>query len=155
MPQYRHGALYVVQDTAGKPEIDRALREIDPRLFTERQVAFDGSVVWCVVTEMAGDHPPLTILEWRDENDKPISDLASGIVDRVRAMERDPIVLAKKLRARNEARRKSIDKARDEAYEDMAHDMIPSIEGRRSAVLPRSQALRMSRDRMRARGDVT
>lgn len=153
MPEYRHGALYVVESRSDRSDIERALRQIDRGLFLEKQVTLEGEIVWCVVAEVFGDHPPLTIFEWRDESGRPISELAMGIVDRVNRLERDPVVLAKRLRERNEALKRERDRRRDEAYETMAREMVPSIQGRRSAVLHRSQALRMARDRRRAQGD--
>lgn len=154
MPEYRHGALYVVEDGANHRDIERHLKDVDPRLFLERQVSFDNEMVWCVVTDIGGDHPPLTILEWRDEFDRPIPELTSSIVERVKRIDRDPIILAKKIQDRNDARRRALDKRRDEAIEEMARDMIPRIEGKVRPVLHRSVALRMSRDKRRSRGEI-
>lgn len=152
MPEYRYGALYVVEDRSGKPEIDAALKQLDSRLFVEKQVSLEGEYVWCVVTEIGGDYPPLTILEWRDESGGPIHELSSGIVERVRRLERDPIVLARKLREQNEERKRALDKRRDEAYEEIARDMIPRIHDRVRPVFHTSTALRMTRDKMRRQG---
>jgi hypothetical protein len=87
--EFRHGALYVVEQARSQDSVQKALRGIDDRLFLERQVGFDGQPVWCVCVALDGDQPPVTILEWRDEDGSPIPDPSDRLVDRVRRMERD------------------------------------------------------------------
>lgn len=154
MPEYRHGALYVVENRSNRDDIERALKQIDRALFLERQVSMEGELVWCVVSEIFGDHPPVTIFEWRDENGRPIHELSMGIVDRVAKLERDPFALARRLKDANDARVREANRKRDEAYEEIARDMVPRIHGERRPILHRSIALRMSRDKRRARGDI-
>ena len=156
MPEYRHGALYVVEESASHSELERDLKQIDRALFFERQLTFAGELVWCVVCDVGGDQPPVTLIEWRDPaTGAPIPELSSGVLTRVQRMHRSAEAFSREMRARNEQLEKARDRDRDAAYEDMARDMLPRIEGRVSAVLPRSQALRRSRDRRRARGEKT
>jgi hypothetical protein len=133
--------------------IARELRSLDQRLFLEKQITYQGDAVWCVVCDIGGGQPPVTLLEYRGRDREPIP-LDSGIIDRVRRMERD----GEKLTRRSiEANRQMVEtqqrRSRD-AYEEIAIDMVPRIFDRKRPVLPRSQALRMSRDKRRARGEI-
>lgn len=153
LTQTRHGALTIVEQTRDRDWINRELRQIDPNLFVEKQLTYAGEEVWCVVCEVDSSHPPITILEWRDElSSRPIAELSSGLINRVARMERDGAKLAEHVKRLNAAkierdRRDSYDK-----YREIALDMVPRMSGLRSAVLPRGQWLRMSRDKMRAQG---
>lgn len=153
LTSYRHGALHVVAQQQAPAQITKDLRQIDDRLFVEKQLTLSGEEVWCVVVDVGGDQPPFTILEWRDERSgQPIPELSSGIVARVHRMERDGKRLHGLVVVENRRRVEASRRAAAHAYEEMARDMEPRASGLRSAVLPRSQALRMSRDRARAQG---
>lgn len=148
---YRHGALHVIESVGNKDDLQRSLKRIDDRLFLERQVTFTGEVVWCVCCEVGGDLGVITLLEWRDEHDVPL-ELSSGILHRMERMERDGGKLAQQVMLRNQEMIQMKRKEAQDAYREIAKDMIPRIEGRSRTILHRSQALRMSRDKHRASG---
>jgi hypothetical protein len=153
MDTYRHGALYVVEGAKDKNEIQRELKKIDPRLFLEKQITFEQEAVWCVVVDVGSGEPPMTILEFRDEIGKPIPDLSYRIVESMQKMERDGERLAAKVIKQNRAK---IDRARADArahWEEIGKDFEKRMSPTRSAVLPRSQALRRSRDKRRNKGE--
>lgn len=148
----RHGALDVVQFVDKKDDILRALRQIDPALFLEKQVGFDGVPVWCVVVDVGSAQPPITLLEWRDGRGEPIYELTSGLVERVARMERDGAKLAQSAIRKNQERTERRRAETRQAYIDMQEEMMPSILGRRSVNLRRGVHLRMARDRQRRQG---
>jgi len=132
--------------------IVRALRGIDRRLFLEKQLTFQNDLVWCVVCDIGSGQPPVTLFEWRDPRGEPLP-LDSGIVERVQRMERDGERLAQRALDANARMVESQRRQSRDAYVEIARDMIPRIEDRRRPVFPRSQALRMSRDKRRAQGE--
>lgn len=154
METYRHGALHVVEHARDKDSIQKELKQVDPRIFLEKQITFEQEAVWCVVVDVGSGHAPITILEYRDEETgKPIPDLGHRIVDRVKRMDRDGQRLAAKVIRQNQAR---VDRARADArahWEDIGKEFQERMHPVRSAVLPRSQALRLSRDKRRNRGE--
>lgn len=149
----RHGALTVVEQAHPKEFVQARLRELDDRLFLEKQITLSNEEVWCVVVDVGLGHPPMTILEWRDDSGRPIPYLSERIVGRVAQMDRDAGKLYAKVIAANAA---LVEMQREHAlqeWEAISEDMIPRMSGTRSAVLPRGQWLRRSRDRRRARGE--
>lgn len=151
METYRNGALYVAEQPGDRNELQRELKRLDDRLFLELQVTLTHEQVWCVVLDAT---PPQTILEWRDSRGVPIP-LSSGIVERVRRMvaQGDASGLAREAAERNH---RMIEEARVRAREesrDIVLDILPSVLGHRSVMLPRGQSLRMARDKARARGE--
>lgn len=153
MTSYRHGALLVIEDAKPHDEILRSLKAIDDRLFLERQVTIDGQAVWCVVCDVGGDHAPLTILEWRDEDDHPIHELSSGIITRVQRMERDGRRLAAKVIKENADRLERKKLENQTTWGEIGSDFEKRMSPGYSAMLPRGQYLRMSRDKRRNRGE--
>lgn len=149
---YRHGALTVVETAHDANWIVRELKQIDDRLFLEKQMTIANEEVWCVVVDLGLQHPPITILEWRDESGNPIPHLASGIVERIRKMDRDRDngrVIDRVIKAnRDMIERRNHE--RQEWYREVATEM--EARNHRSALLPRGQYLRIARDRERARG---
>jgi len=151
LSEYRHGALIVVQDLPDRNDLVRALKQIDERLFIEKQLTLEQEQVWCVVVDIGRDEPPVTILEYRSKGGIPLQ-LDSGIIERTAQMERDGGRLHQRVIDRN---RQFQAEKRAKMREDVAEitkDRIPSIEGRSSWPIPRSQSLRMSRDKQRAKG---
>jgi hypothetical protein len=150
--EFRHGALYVVRERPNMESITRELRSIDQRLFLEKQITYQGDAVWCVVCDIGSGQPPVTLLEYRDRDREPIP-LDSGIIDRVRRMERDGEKLTRRAIEANKRMVEMQQRRSRDAYEEIAGDMIPRIFDRTRPILHRSQALRMSRDKRRARGE--
>lgn len=145
MTTYRHGALYVVEEGRRRPDLERELKAIDRSLFFERQVTLEDELVWCVCVQVDGDQPPITLLEWRDTNGRPIAELSSGIITRVQNMHRDARTLVDEMTTNNERRRREAEKRRSEEIEELAYDMIPRIKGRRSPAFHRGIHLRRRR----------
>lgn len=151
MTTYRNGALYVVESASDSGQIARELKALDSRLFLERQMTLTNEVVWCVVMSL-GDQPPQTIMEWRGPRDEPI-ELSYGIVNRIKEMMgRDSYDLGKRAVERNnelmERRRKDSLAGYTEVFRQGERLLAPG----HSALLPRGQGLRRSRDKERARG---
>ena len=153
--EYRHGALYVIESASARDPIVRALKQIDDRLFVERQATFEGDWVWVVNVDLGRDDPTgvVTLVEWRDEQGRPIPYLAEGLVRRVAQMERDGSVLHKKVieanRALTERRRREM----ETQTEDLTREIVAGI-GWRKTTLPRGQNLYQARARQRAKGIV-
>lgn len=148
----RYGALSVVEEAHPKDKVQAELQKLDDRLFLEKQITMANEEVWCVVVNVGLDQPPVTLMEWRDESGEPIPYLTDRIVSRVAAMERDGHKLYAKVIQANADKVEIDRKIALYQYEELGRDMGPRIEGKIRPVLPRSQALRMSRDKMRARG---
>lgn len=150
--EYRHGALYVVEQARGTDEIQRALRRIDDRLFLEKQVGFDNVPVWCVVCAVGGDQPPVTILEWRDDHGHPIPHPTSHLLDRVARMDRDGRGLTARVIEQNRKFQESKQREMRSQIADIVHDVMPLMSETRSGLLHRGQHLRRARDRQRRQG---
>lgn len=154
MPAYRHGGLYVYETGSPRDAIARELKQIDNRLFLERQVTLDNKLVWCVVCDAGLDQPPITLLEYRDDSGEPISDLSDGVLRRMQRFERDGNKLHNRVL---EANRRLQEEKRQQAHDqtrELVLDMVPRITRPRSVVLPRGQYLRRSRDAQRNRGEI-
>ena len=144
----------VVEGHVDKKAIDRELRKLDDRLFLdpEHDPDFD-RIVWTVKHFMGVGQPPLWICDWRDPDTREPLELSWALWSRVKAREhRDPYRLRDEIKAENERTRELLAERQFGEYEELARDMLPRMDGTRSALLPRSQALRIARDRERARG---
>jgi hypothetical protein len=149
----RLGALTVVQQVRDTSWIQKELKALDDRLFLEKQLTFGNEEVWCVVCQVGGDVPPVTILEWRDpQTGRPIPELSSGLVERVARMERDAGRLNDKVLKANAAKLEADRRDSYDKYREIALDVVPHMSALRSSLLPRSQSLRMARDKQRNMG---
>lgn len=147
----RYGALYVVEQAHTKDYVQRRLKELDDRLFLEKQMTLQNEEVWCVCVDV-GLGNIFTILEWRDEHGGPIQDLTEGIVARVAAMERDHKRLLARVVEQNARMVEEKRRDADHAYEEVGRDAERMMSPGHSALFPRGQYLRMHRDRLRAQG---
>ena len=153
MHERRHGALHVVEQARPRDPIQAALRQIDPRLFVERQITLDGEQVWVVNVDLGRDDATgiVTLLEWRDEHGRPLPELSEGIVGQVARMERDGAVLHRKVieanRNRTERGRRDLVAQTEEATKDVVAAM-----GWRKATSPRGRSLYIARSRQRESG---
>jgi len=152
MTTFRYGSLYVVEGDRDRSWITRALRQIDERLFLERQLTFDGQAVWCVVCALDSGEPPMTLLEWRDERGQPIPEPTEQLVQRVAAMERDGHRLHQRVLAKNRALQEERRRKLEDEVREATRYVLPTMSETRSALLPRGQHLRISRDKQRALG---
>jgi hypothetical protein len=152
----RHGALAVVEQAHPKDHVQRRLREIDPGLFLEKQITLTNEEVWCVCVDVGLDHPPITLLEWRDDDGRPIPYLSERIVARVAAFERD----GRKLLARVvEENARLVERQRRDAdynYAETVRETAKFAHPMHAGLLPRrgigekARAKRLTMQRMRA-----
>lgn len=151
--EYRHGALYVVETPAARDPIVKALQQIDDRLFVERQATLEGDWVWVVNVDLGRDDPSgvVTLLEWRDEQGKPLPYLAEGIVQRVASMERDGAQLHRRVVEANRAFTEQNRRRMNEQTAELSREIVAGI-GWRKMTLPRGQNLYQARGRQRAKG---
>ena len=149
------GGLAVAFNPADKREVQRALDRLDRNLFLDQELEPIGPygpfVFWVVKHHIGSGHPPISVLEWKDNNGP--WPLTMAIVERVRREDRSHEVIFKEILAKNEAKRKAAEQAAGEAAEQIAREGYSSARGTKSVNLPRSQSLRMARDRARNRGE--
>jgi hypothetical protein len=140
--------LILAEEIPDAASVERQLKQIDRGLSLQAWPRQDGPPIWRVVLHYAGDRPPETIASWIDQSGEPLP-LSSRLVDLVRSLDKNSRVAyvdADGKNAQFEEQRER-DNARDE--EALIADWrMPH--GR--PVLPRSQSLRRSRDKQRAKG---
>lgn len=154
----RGGLLVAEQpvDALDRRELDRiqhTLSQLDERLRLRIHVRQDGRPVWTVqehVGERASLDGYMTVLYWTDDHGEP-KPLTWAIVDRVKQLEgNNPF---RQAMLANEQVVATARRNLREAGEEAAGDIEPRLKETRSAALHRSQGLRRSRDRRRARGE--
>lgn len=145
------GIVAFYNETGDEKGVDQALRRLDPALFLDKERDGPGEPVFYAVKQWIGSAAePIIVLEWRQDG-QPLP-LSYAIVDRVRAQE-GRIADAGR-RAAETNRRK-----RQRALDDLGAEVFEigldarKATGKTSALLPRGQYLRRSRDKRRARGD--
>jgi hypothetical protein len=149
------GGLAVAFNRADEETVARALRRLDDRLFLDPEVEPHGPygpyVYMTVKYHLGSGRPPSLVLEWRDSSGpKPLS---LAVVEQVKRQEGAMATAFREVMAANERKRQqSIQATGDGAY-DIARSGGKSAAGLRSVNLPRSQSLRMARDKRRARGE--
>lgn len=133
----RHGALYVSETAHSKDWVQVELKKLDRALFLEKQITLDNEEVWCVCVDVGLDEPPLTLLEWRDDDGRPIPYLSERLVHRVGSMERDARALKLRVQAANDALAERQRKEADYEYESAVADVAPLMDPMHAACLPR------------------
>lgn len=149
----RHRGLWLVQQSASERQVQAELERLDPDLFLLAHDLPGGRKVYEVFVDR-GDRPARRIVWWADDNGKPLP-LTMLIVDRVKSLQkrsRDDERVVERTFAHNAAVAERVSRDAEEAFETVAAEVLPYMSETRSGVLPRSQALRLSRDRQRARG---
>lgn len=92
----------------------------------------------------AGDKEPVFITAWRDDDDRPLP-LSSALVEHVKMLiETDTLAQANEHNERMRSRAKA---DMGDEVEEIARDMLPYIQGRKSSTLRRGVGLRMARSR--------
>ena len=133
----------------GHASLERELKKRDPLLSLQGWPSqTHGCILWKVVRYAGPDRPPDTVCVWQSERGEPYP-LSSGILDLVDRLDRNTrsaYVGEDELNARLERSRAAQVNRDNEALVD---DWVFK-HGR--PVLPRSQSLRMARDKQRARG---
>ena len=141
--------LVVSQYGGDHASLERELRKRDPLLSLQGWPSeAHGCILWKVVRYAGPDRPPDTVCVWQGERGDPFP-LSSGLLDLVDRLDRNTRhghVGEDEFNARLE-RERAAQVTRDN--EAIADDHVFK-HGR--PVLPRSQGLRMARDRQRARG---
>ena len=152
----RHGDLVVAERDRLSDQINRKLKEIDSRLFLEKQIRLrDQHPCWYVMFEGDLSGAPDALFEWSGPDGVPL-ELSWSIVDRVIAgrLDRSPRapIAHTAAMAANDAKRKEMDE--DSMYEhlEIARELIPKRGPGYSPVLHRGVGLRMSRDKKRSQG---
>lgn len=133
----RHGALAVVETAHDKDFVQRRLKELDPALFLEKQITLQNEEVWCVCVDVGLDHPPITIMEWRDDDDKPIPYLSERIVARVSQFERDSGKLIARVVEENARKVERARREADENYETVVKETAKFMHPMHAGLLPR------------------
>jgi hypothetical protein len=130
--------------------IERALKRRDPLLSLQGWPSqAHGCLIWKVVRDAGSERPPDTVCVWQSDRGEPYP-LSSGILDMVDRLDkntRHEHVSEDELNARRAREAaKQADRDREALIDDhLFKHGIP--------VLPRSQSLRMARDKRRARGE--
>lgn len=147
------GGLAVAFHQATTQQIQRELAALDSALFLDPELEPNGPYgpyIYMVVKQHVGTAvPPVPVLEWRDRSGPwPLS---MALVEHVKRREgRGDGALQAALLANDRIRARARETTGEQAFE-VAQDAKKAA-GKQSAVLPRSQSLRRSRDRARARG---
>lgn len=142
--------LIVAQDVGGDhASLERELRRRDPELSLQGWPSqTHDCIVWKVVRYAGPDRPPDTVCVWMSERGEPYP-LSSGLLDMVDRLDRNTRARYRgedDLNAEREReRRKQLDRDNEGIHENTTFK-----HGR--PVLPRSQSLRISRDKQRAKG---
>lgn len=142
--------LYVVEFAQDFDAIDRELRLEDDRLFLSYEIDLrHNAKVYRVLCEVAGDKPPVCIVEWRDDLGRPLP-LSSGILERVRSQRARGGVAALEAQAANERMVEQAAREADEQIEETVKEMLPRMRGRKRTTIPRSEGLAAARRRTRS-----
>lgn len=153
MPFYEtlRGGLHVVERPSDKEWLVKRLKELDQRLFVQKEIGLDNREVWVVSVEGA---PPIPILEWRDDLGNPIPYLTENIVYRVAAMPRESGKLMQSVLDKNRALKERKQREHKEMTAEIFREMVPMAQGRGRILAPRGQKLYQQRNRRRARGEI-
>jgi len=149
------GGMAVMFAPSSVDEISRALRRLDDRLFLDPEyepLGPRGPYVYMTVKYHVGsEHTPGVVLEWRDHNGpKPLS---MAIVEQVKRQEGAMATAYIEAMAANERKRQEAIRAVGDGAYEIGRSGGASAAGKKSVNLPRSQSLRMARDKARARGE--
>lgn len=143
--------LDVVYESRDERQIHEELRRLDPQLFLVRQRDPHGRDFYEVRFWVGSEHEPLCAVDWRLPDDTP-KPLSSGIVYEVqRLMAAGPITV-EAINRKNAELRERNERRAHEGYQEIAEDFERHRGIGNFMVVPRSQALRLSRDRIRRRG---
>jgi len=146
----RHvGGLVLAEDSMDVAALERDLRRRDPLLALQGWPSLEhGCIVWRVVRDAGLGRPPETVCVWQSERGEPYP-LSSGLLELVDRLDRNSRVVYASEDSIEQQRRLARDRQVARDNEALAADWNPK-HGR--PVLPRSQSLRMARDKQRAKG---
>lgn len=133
-----------------------ALKEIDPDLILVKPGAVFASrpgreqFGYRVYRKAGSDREPEFVCFWGDDYGNPYPDLSSGLIDRVKMLDKNTRGRQLDDLARDEIRRQQAAGRAQDAIEGAVDTWVPK-HGR--PILPRSQSLRRARDKRRAQGE--
>lgn len=150
------GGLAVAFSSVDEATITRALRRLDDRLFLDPEVEPHGPygpyVYMTVKYHHGSGTPPTCVVDWREPDGRP-KPLSYALVDQVKRQEGAMARAVSDAIAANERKRQEAIRAVGEGAYDVVMDGGRSAAGKKSVNLPRSQSLRISRDKRRAKGE--
>lgn len=142
--------LVVAEQAMDEAAVRRALKEWDPDLRLVPQASEKlGTTLWKVMRTTGSDRPAEFVCAWQSDRGEPYP-LSMRILDLVKQLDKNTRSSYQSVEERDARRRAELERETQQRNEDLADDWTPK-HGR--PVLPRSQSLRMSRDRRRARGE--
>lgn len=142
--------LILAEDSMDSAAVDRALKKKDPLLSLQGwPSATHDCILWKVVRYAGPDRPPDTVAVWQSDRGEPFP-LSSGLLDLVDKLDRNTRYEYLNEDQREQRRREQVEKEIRQRDADLIDDWTPR-HGR--PVLPRSQSLRMARDKRRGRGE--
>ena len=130
--------------------IERALKKRDPLLSLQGWPSeTHRTILWKVVRDAGSGRPPDTICVWQSDRGDPYP-LSSGILERVDRLDRNTRSIYLSADERNELHARELAE-QNERDNEAVRDDTTFRHGR--PLLPRSQSLRMARDKRRNRGE--
>lgn len=144
------GGLEVASHGADEASVARALKDHDPDLRLVLQPLDDGILIYEVRLFRGYDRPSEHVLSWMSDRGEPWP-LTMQIVEHVKHLDRNSRQPYLSPEERDAEKRRCEAKDWEDSVEAIVDDW-KEREGR-SACLPRSQSLRMARDKARARGE--
>ena len=144
------GGLVVSEYGADQATIERELKKRDPLLSLQGWPSqTHQTILWKVVRFSGGDRPPETVCVWQSDRGEPYP-LSSGLLNLVDRLDRN----SRSQHVGEDDRNAELERQRQRANELANEGIIDNTTFKHGRpVLPRSQSLRMSRDKARARGE--
>lgn len=145
--------IIVPWEAADERVVDEALRTIEPNLFLNKEIDPQGRLFYsaCLFNGERAPDPITVAVDWRETDGTP-KQLSEGLVYEIKRMQQAGGVNLKSIMKRNAALRSKMDDERQQIQEDIARDFDRHKAIGNFAIVPRSQGLRRSRDKLRARG---
>jgi hypothetical protein len=141
--------LELVFDNTDERTVDRQLKQLDDRLFLDKERdRRTGGLVYVVKQWVGSECPPVPVLEWRDERTRAPAPLSTGIVYAVESRKqffgRD--LVAESVAANDAAQEREEQRAAEE-YNEIARDVLKA--STTTSAVHRSPHLRIARARAR------
>lgn len=145
--------IIVPWEAADERVVDEALRTIEPNLFLNKEIDPQGRLFYsaCLFNGERAPDPITVAVDWRETDGTP-KQLSEGLVYEIKRMQQAGGVNLQSIMKRNAALRSKMDDERQQIQEDIARDFDRHKAIGNFAIVPRSQGLRRSRDKLRARG---
>lgn len=145
-------SLLIPWEALDERAVHAALQQLEPNLFLNKEIDRYGRLFYtaCLFNGDRAPDPITVVVDWRETDDTP-KPLSQGLVYEIEKMMRAGGVSVEAIMRRNNEMRVKKDDERQQQAEDIAKD-FERHKNTGFAIVPRSQGLRMSRDRMRRRG---